>query len=80
MTSEACGQGADSADPPLPDRLDAARAAWAGALAVNPWLELDGLALRGLTIEQQHGRFRVRALWLTDADGRTLAGAGGDDT
>ena len=23
---------------------------------------------------------RVRALWLTDADGRTLAGAGGDDT
>lgn len=120
VTSEACGQGADSADPPLPDRLDAARAAWAGALAVNPWLELDGLALRGLTIEQQHGRFRVRdadgdhaplaatanegwrllafgggrpltilgewdgervrALWLTDADGRTLAGAGGDDT
>lgn len=105
--------------PPLPDRLDAARAAYAEALAVQPWLDFDGFALRGLTIGQQHGRFhvrdadgdhaplaataaegwrllafgggrpltilgewdgeRVRALWLVDADGRTLAGAGGDD-
>lgn len=109
---------AAGAETPLPDRLDTARAAYAAALAAYPWLEHDGFALRGLTIEPQRGGFRVRdaagdhaplaltpaegwrllafgggrpltvlgewdgvhvrALWLVDADGRTLAGATGD--
>lgn len=120
VASEAPGQGDDATDLPLPDRLDIARAAWAEALAVNPWLDHEGFALHGLSIEQQHGRFRVRdgagehaplaatanegwrllafgggrpltilgewdgervrALWLQDAAGRTLAGAAGDES